>query len=108
MTVPVTTSISLHVKEKKSSEFTTRDEKLNFRNPQKSRFLINIYMAKLRFILLRLLKKENRCEKAVNGFFFYTMINSLLLWLSFDKQLLAERKREDELSGINYLRFSFI
>ena len=73
------TSISFHVKDEKYSLFTARDEKIKFWEQDKSRCVINIYMAKLKFMLLSLLKKANSCEWLY--LLFCTMINSLLLLL---------------------------
>ena len=61
MIVTMTTSISLHIKDEKEHFYGTRRE-IKFWEKDKSRCVINMYMAKLMFMLLRLIKKANSCE----------------------------------------------
>ena len=68
--VTMTTSISFHVKDEKYSLFTARDEKIKFWEQDKSRCVINISMAKLKFMLLSLLKKR---QTAVNDFTYFSV-----------------------------------
>ena len=59
--VTMTTSISLHINDEKEHFLRHMTRSLIWEQDN-SRCVINIYMAKLKLMLLRLIKKANSCE----------------------------------------------
>ena len=78
----------------------TRRE-IKFWEQDKSRCVINIYMAKLKFLLLSLLKKANSCE------WLYLSVRWLIHCFFAHRLAWAVTNREKEDFEVNYLSYYF-